>query len=176
MGGNLQTAMCHLSGAATRMHIPLTLLCAALMAAAGSTSRRSRRGSIRNTIYDIKNMVQTTQVHIKLVRRQLSVFPLIEVSTPSIDGLSSISHELGLLDIELQNPFTRLASQVQADVSSLEGRVRALAQILDCPVQSRPSGEAADNQFPESQLYLTLTKVQLYMEMLLLKEDKLKVC
>ncbi|XP_062239300.1 leptin-B-like [Platichthys flesus] len=157
------------------MHIPLTLLCAALMAA-GSTGRSSRRASVRNTIYDIKNMVQTTQVHIKLVRRQLSVFPLIEVSTPSIDGLASISHELGLLDIELQNPFTNLVSQVQTDVSSLEGRVRALAQILDCPVGSRPSGDTADNQFPESQLYLTLTKVQLYMEMLLLKEDKLKVC
>nr|XP_019947753.1 PREDICTED: leptin-B-like [Paralichthys olivaceus] len=154
------------------MRILLTLLCAAVVAAAGSTRRRSKRHSIRNTIYEIKNMVQTTQVHIN----KLSVFPQIEVSTPSIEGLTSISLELGLLEKELQNPFTNIVSQVQTDVSSLEGRVRSLAQIMDCPVQSRPSGEAGDNQFPESQLYLTLIKVQVYMEKLLLKVDKLKVC
>ncbi|XP_069375923.1 leptin b [Paralichthys olivaceus] len=183
MRGNLQTDICHLSvllfcetGAATRMRILLTLLCAAVVAAAGSTRRRSKRHSIRNTIYEIKNMVQTTQVHINKVRGQLSVFPQIEVSTPSIEGLTSISLELGLLEKELQNPFTNIVSQVQTDVSSLEGRVRSLAQIMDCPVQSRPSGEAGDNQFPESQLYLTLIKVQVYMEKLLLKVDKLKVC
>ncbi|GLD71580.1 leptin-B-like protein [Lates japonicus] len=67
-------------------------------------------------------------------------------------------------------------SQIQADVSSLEGRVRSLALTMECPVQAKPSGGTSDNLFPESHLYLTLAKVQHYLEQLLLNKDKLKVC
>lgn len=72
----------------------------------------------------------------------------LEPSTPSIEGLISISHDLGLLDNELQSPLTELLSQIQADVSSLEGRVRSLALAMDCPIQARPRGETSDNVFP----------------------------
>lgn len=98
------------------------------------------------------------------------------MTNPSIAGLTSISHGLGILDNQLQSPFTELFGQIQADVSSLEGRVRSLALTMDCPVQARPSGETSDDLYPDSHLYLTLTKVQRYLEKLLLNRDKLKVC
>lgn len=107
---------------------------------------------------------------------QLPVGPQMEFSTPSILGLTSISHDLGLLDDELQSPFTELLSQIQADVSSLKGRVRSHAMTMDCPVQARPRAETSGNLFPDSHLYLTLTKVQRYLDKLLLNKDKLKVC
>lgn len=88
----------------------------------------------------------------------------------------SISHDLGLLDNELQSPFTELLSQIQADVSSLEGRVRLLALTLDCSLQARPIGETGNNSFPDSHLHLTLTKVQRYLDKFLLNKDKLRVC
>lgn len=100
----------------------------------------------------------------------------IEISTPSIEGLTSISHDLGLLDNELQNPYTELLTQIEVDVSTLEGRVRSLAQTMDCTLQARPVKQTIDNSFPESHLHMTLTKVQRYVETLLLNKDKLKVC
>lgn len=100
----------------------------------------------------------------------------IEISTPSIEGLTSISHDLGLLDNELQNPYTELLTQIEVDVSTLEGRVRSLAQTMDCTLQARPVKQTIDNLFPESHLHMTLTKVQRYVETLLLNKDKLKVC
>ncbi|AWO98111.1 Leptin b [Scophthalmus maximus] len=112
----------------------------------------------------------------RLLVAQLPVAPQIEVSCPSIEGLTSISRDLGLLDNELWSPFTELLSQIQADVSSLEGRVRSLALTMDCPATARPKGETRDTSFPHSHLYLTLTKVQRYLDKLLLHKDKLKVC
>lgn len=103
----------------------------------------------------------------------------MEVTTPSIEGLTSIINYLGLLDSELQSPATELLSQIQADVSSLDGRVRSLAQAMDCPIQARTRGEIlnhSDSLFPESWLYLSLMKVQRYLEKFLLNKGKLKVC
>eukprot|EP00064_Thunnus_orientalis_P015943 superscaffoldBa00003061_g16006 len=158
------------------MRILLALLCVSVAAAPGCTSLPTKGESTRNTIQSIINIAQITLVHIKKLRTKLPVAPQIEVITPSIEGLTSISHDLGLLDNALQNPFTELLSQIQADVSSLEGRVRSLAVTMDCPVAARPRVESSDNSFPDSQLYLTLTKVQLYLEKFLHNKDKLKVC
>lgn len=47
---------------------------------------------------------------------------------------------------------------------------------MDCSIQARTTGEIGDNLFPESRLYLTLAKVQCYLEKFLLNKDKLKVC
>ncbi|XP_035475001.1 leptin a isoform X1 [Scophthalmus maximus] len=157
-----------------RMHIPLALLF--LVAAPGCASVSTKRDSIRNTRHNIINIAQITLVHIKKLRTKLPVAPQIEVSCPSIEGLTSISRDLGLLDNELWSPFTELLSQIQADVSSLEGRVRSLALTMDCPATARPKGETRDTSFPHSHLYLTLTKVQRYLDKLLLHKDKLKVC
>ncbi|XP_044041709.1 leptin-B-like [Siniperca chuatsi] len=158
------------------MHILLALLYVSLVLAPGCSSLPTKGDSIRNTMHSIMNIAQITLVHIKKLRTKLPVAPQIEFSTPSIEGLTSISHDLGLLDNELQSPFTELLSQIQADVSSLEGRVRSLALTMDCPIQARPGKETSDNLFPESHLYLTLTKVQRYLDMFLLNKDKLKVC
>ncbi|XP_029351393.1 leptin b [Echeneis naucrates] len=158
------------------MHILLALFYVSLVAAPSCASPPRKRDSMRNTIHNILNIAQITLVHIKKLRTKLPVSPQIEVTSPSIDGLVSISHELGLLDNELQSPITDLLSQIQADVSSLEGRVRSLARTMDCAIQDRPGGEASDHLFPDSHFYLTLTKVQHYLEMLLLNKDKLKVC
>ncbi|XP_076579041.1 leptin b [Chaetodon auriga] len=158
------------------MQIPLALLYVSFVAAPGCSSLPTRGDSIRNTINSIINIAQITLVHIKKLKTKLLVAPQIEFSTPSIVGLTSISHDLGLLDNELQSPSSELLSQIQADVSSLEGRVRSLALTVDCPIQARPRGETGDNMFPDSHLHLILAKVQGYLDKLLLNKDKLKVC
>ncbi|XP_041820269.1 leptin-B-like [Chelmon rostratus] len=158
------------------MQTSVALLYVALVAAPGCSSLPTKGDSIRNTINSIVNIAQITLVHIKKLRTKLPVAPRIEFCAPSIEGLTSISHDLGLLDNELQNPLTELLSQIQADVSSLEGRVRSLAVTVDCPVRARPAGETGNSLFPDSHLHLTLTKVQRYLDKLLLNKDKLKVC
>ncbi|XP_051248438.1 leptin b [Dicentrarchus labrax] len=156
------------------MHVTLALLYVSLVVMPGCLPTNGE--SIRNTINSIVNIAQITLVHIKKLKTKLPVAPQIEFNTPSIEGLTSITHDLRLLDNGLQSPFTDLLSQIQADVSSLEGRVHSLAQTMDCPIRARPEGETSDNLFPDSHLYLTLMKVQRYLEKLLLNKDKLKVC
>ncbi|XP_062300047.1 leptin-B-like [Scomber scombrus] len=158
------------------MHIFLALLCISVAAAPMCMSVPAKGASVRNTIHSITSIAQITLVHIKKLRTTLPVSPQIEVNTPSIEGLISISHDLGFLDNELQNPFTELLSQIQADVSSLEGRVRSLAETIHCHIAAKPIGESSDHPFPDSYLALTLTKVQNYLEKFLLNKDKLKVC
>ncbi|XP_054480960.1 leptin-B-like [Anoplopoma fimbria] len=158
------------------MHIFLALLYVSLVAAPGSSSLPTNGGSIRNSIHSIINIAQITLVHIKKLQTRMPVSQQIETKTPSIQGLTSISHDLGLLDNDLRSPLTELFIQIQADVSSLEGRVRSLALTMDCPIAARPGREPSDNLFPDSQHHLTLTKAQHYLEEFLLHKDKLKVC
>ncbi|XP_030576328.1 leptin b [Archocentrus centrarchus] len=155
------------------MHNLLALLCVSLMAAQQGTSFQTKEDSIRNTIHNIMNIAQITLVHIKKLKLPASQ---IEVPIPSIEGLTSISHDLGLLDNELQYPFTELLIQIQADVSSLEGRVRSLALSMGCSLQAKPAVKTSDSLFPDSHLYMTVIKVQHYLENLLLNKGKLKVC
>ncbi|XP_069571904.1 leptin-B-like [Brachyistius frenatus] len=157
------------------MHVLLALLYVSLIAAPECTSLPTKGDSIRSTTHNILNIAKITLIHIEKLRTTLPA-QQIEVTTPSIEGLTGISRDLGLLTNELQSPFTELLSQIQADVSSLEGRMRFLALTMDCLVQARPRAETGDNVFPHSGLYLTLTKVQRYLENLLLNNDKLKVC
>ncbi|KAM4615658.1 leptin b [Polymixia lowei] len=120
-------------------------------------------------------MAQTTLVHIKNLRSKLPETPQIEVSSPSIEGLT-ISFDLGLLENKLPSPSLELLSQIQADVSSLAGQVCSLAETMACPVQARMMGEANNYVYPESQLYLSLMKVQCYLEKFIVNKDKLKIC
>ncbi|KAF3705158.1 Leptin-B [Channa argus] len=131
---------------------------------------------IKKTLQTALNIAQTTLVHIKKLRTKLPAYPEIEVTTPSFEGITSITHDLGLLENELQSPSNELLSQIQTDVSSLEGTVRSLAQTMDCSIKPRTTVGTSDNLFPYSLLYLTLTKVQHYLEQILLNKDKLKVC
>uniref|UniRef100_UPI0037E99E40 leptin-B-like n=1 Tax=Semicossyphus pulcher TaxID=241346 RepID=UPI0037E99E40 len=158
------------------MHILQALLCVSLVAAPGWSSPPTKGELIKRTVKTIINIAEITLEHIKKVRTKLPVAPQIEVSTPSIDGLTSITHDLALLDNELQSPFTELLSQIQADVSSLEGRVRSFAETMDCPIQAKPQGQTRDNSFPDSHHHETLMKVKLYLDNLILHKDKLKVC
>ncbi|KAM3588027.1 uncharacterized protein V6R79_019377 [Siganus canaliculatus] len=110
---------------------------------------------------------------------QLPVPSLTELSirTPFIEGLASISQNLGLLENELQSPFSDILIQIQADVSSLEGRVRSYAQVMNCSIPARPARESGNSKsFPDSHLYLTVMKVQHYLDKILLNRNKLKVC
>ncbi|XP_020508153.1 leptin b [Labrus bergylta] len=158
------------------MHIVWALLLLTLESAPGCSCLPTNGNSIQNTVDSLIYIAQTTLVHIKELRTNLPVATHIEVRTPSIDGLTSISRDLGLLTIELQNLFTELLSQIQADVSSLEGLVRYFAQTMGCPIQARPRGTATVHLFPDSQISMTLMKVQCYLDTLLLHKDKLKVC
>ncbi|KAL3048161.1 hypothetical protein OYC64_006853 [Pagothenia borchgrevinki] len=157
------------------MHIFLALLYVSLVAP-GCSRFLTKRDSTRNSIQSIITIAKITLVHIKMVRTKFPLDPQIETSTPSIEGLTSICHDLGHLENELQNPFTDVVGQIVADVSSLEGRVRSFALTMDCPIQARPRGETSNTNFPDSRLQLTLTKVQRYLDEFLLQEDKLKVC
>ncbi|XP_073337206.1 leptin b [Pagrus major] len=156
------------------MHILPVLLLASLVVAPGCLSLPKKGDSTRNTIKSIINIAQTTLVHIRILRAEFPVTLQIESSAPSINGLTNISYDLGLLDNELQSPDS--LSQIQADVSSLEGLVRSLALTMNCPVKAKPRGQTGDNSFPDTHLYLTLTKVQSYLDKFLLNKDKLKVC
>ncbi|KAL3977263.1 arginyl-tRNAhypothetical protein-protein transferase [Sarotherodon galilaeus] len=138
-----------------KMRNILALLCVFLMAAHQSTIRLTEGESIKNTIHNILPATPT------------------EVPTPSIDGLSSISHDLGVLDNELQHPFL---IQIRADVSSLEGRVRSFALSMECPLKPKPAVQTDESVFPDSRLYMTVAKVQHYLEKLLLNKGKLKLC
>ncbi|XP_029901920.1 leptin b [Myripristis murdjan] len=159
------------------MQIPLALICfSVVMLVPGCTGLPPKGESMRNAVHCIVNMAQTTLVHIKKLRTKLPVAPPVEVSSPSIEGLTSISRDLGLLDNELQSPALELVSQIQADVSSLEGRVRSLALTMDCTVPARVKSEISEDVFPDSYMYVSLMKVQHYLEKLLLNKDKLKVC
>ncbi|MED6263069.1 hypothetical protein CHARACLAT_000517 [Characodon lateralis] len=144
------------------------------MAAPECTSLPTKSDSIRNNIHNILNIAQITLVHIKKLKNKAP--PEIEVSTPPINGLTDISLYLEHLDNELQSPSTDLLIQIQADVSSLDRRVRSLALMMDCPIQDKPSVEPREPLFPDSEHYVTLAKVQHYLETLPPNKDKLKVC
>ncbi|XP_007564069.2 leptin-B-like [Poecilia formosa] len=157
-----------------KMCVPLALLFVSLMAAPECSSLPTKTDSIRSNIHNIVNIAQITLVHINKLNNKT---PLqVEVSTPPMNGLTDISLYLGHLDDELQSPFTNRLSQIQADVSSLDSRVRSLALMLDCPIQDKPSVEPRELLFPDSQHYVTLAKVQHYLENLPPNKEKLKVC
>nr|XP_020455188.1 leptin-B-like [Monopterus albus] len=161
------------------MRILLVLFSVSLVISPGHSHLSAKGDSITNAIHNIINIARITLVHIQKLWTKMPVAPQIYITTPSIEGLTNISHDLGLLDNELLSPVTELLSQIQADVSSLEGRVRSLALTMDCPIQprsSRSSAKTSDDLFPDSHLYLTLTKVQHYLETLILNKDKLSVC
>ncbi|XP_015256146.1 PREDICTED: leptin-B-like [Cyprinodon variegatus] len=157
-----------------KMCIALALLVLSLIAAPECTALPIQSNSIRNNIHIIQNIIQITLVHIKKLENEVT--SRIEVSTPAINGLTGISLYLEYLDNELQSPFTDLLKQIQADVSGLDKRVRSLALIIDCPIQEKTSREPPVYLFPDSQHYVTLAKVQNYLENLLLNKDKLEVC
>ncbi|XP_008277081.1 leptin b [Stegastes partitus] len=159
----------------TRMYILLALLCVALMAPPECASLPTRENITRH-LNNIISIAQTTLIHIKTLRTKLPVAPQIEVTTPPIVGLTDITRDLGLLDNDLQSSGSELLSQIQTDVSSLEGKVRFLALTMNCPVPARPGVQTGHSSFPDSHLYLILTKVQRYLESLSLNKDKLKVC
>ncbi|KAK2859017.1 hypothetical protein Q5P01_003637 [Channa striata] len=158
------------------MDILLALFCVCLLAVPESSSLSVKEDYIKKTRHTALNIAQTTMVHIKKLKTKLPASPNIDVTTPTIEGLSSIIDNLGLLENELRSPSNELLSQIQTDVSSLEGTVRSLAQTMDCSIKARTTVGPWDNLFPDSRLYLTLIKVQHYLEQMLLNKDKLKVC
>ncbi|XP_041637219.1 leptin-B-like [Cheilinus undulatus] len=157
------------------MDILRALFFVALVAAPGCSSlptTESPRSVTNSLIY----ITQTALMHIKKLITNLPVPSLVEFSTPSITGLTSISHDLGLFINELQSPHADLILQIHTDVSSLEGLVRYYAQTMNCTIQDRPQAHAADHPFPDSHISRTLVKLKLYLENLLLHKDKFKVC
>ncbi|XP_034528932.1 leptin-B-like [Notolabrus celidotus] len=157
------------------MHFLGACLFFLLAGAPGCSSLSTKAESIKNTVNRLHIIAQITLLHVKKLRTELPPAPQIKLSTPSIQGLTSISHDLGLLTDELQSIFTE-PSQIQTDVSSLEGLVGHLARTMDCPIQAKPQGPTGDALFPHTQVYVTLTKVQLYLDSFLLHKDKLMVC
>ncbi|CAL8242493.1 unnamed protein product [Merluccius merluccius] len=131
-----------------------------------------------DTIHTIVSIAQTTLVHIHKLQTQLPANPLITVASPPIKGLSSISRDLSLLDNQLQDPTLGTLGQIHADVSSLSGWVRFLAESMDClPAARAETGQGpASDGFSESYVYLCLMKVKVYLDKLLLNEDKLSTC
>lgn len=102
--------------------------------------------------------------------------PLTNDTIDPIVGLTHIIHELGCLDNELQTDFTEHFIQIQFDVSSLEGRVRSLASTIGCTRTPKPVRGHTTDKFQDSYLYLTLSKVQRYLENLIRNSSKLEVC
>ncbi|XP_028306195.1 leptin b [Gouania willdenowi] len=158
-----------------KMRLFVVLLYALLFAAPDCTGLTTTAGYMRNFIHRITSIVMTTQVHIHKLSKEV-VDPETNLSPPSIQGLTSIGRDLGLLDNELRSPFTELLSQIQADVSSLEGAVHFLASTMGCNIQDKPPLQTREHPFPDGHHHQMLREVQHYMDHLLLNKDKLKVC
>ncbi|XP_024138642.1 leptin-B [Oryzias melastigma] len=154
----------------------LMLVYASFLALPACTSPATKGNVIQIQVHNIVNLAQTTITHIRKLRTQLLMAPPIEITTPPIKGLASVSHYLKHLDNELQSPVTDLLSQIQADVSSLDGKVQSLGSLMNCPSQPRPTAEVTRFLFPDSHYYRTIAKVEHYLENLHLNREKLKVC
>ncbi|XP_076015093.1 leptin b [Genypterus blacodes] len=157
-------------------HTPALFL---LLASAGilAPGCAMKENSTRKAIQSIINIARIALVHIRTLKANLLSPAHTDVSSPCVEGVGSLSRDLGLLGNELLLlPFSDLLAQIQADVSSLEGRVRALALPMGCSLPVRPRVEAPDHTFPHSHLHLTLAKVQNYLEKIPPNKDKLKVC
>ncbi|XP_074553832.1 leptin-B-like [Halichoeres trimaculatus] len=157
-----------------RMHLLWAFLFVSLAVAPGCSNLSTKEESIRNANEKLIHIAKITLMHIKMLQTELPGPPQIKLSTPSIQGLTSISHDLGLLANEVQS--TGLLNQIHADVSSLEGLVRYVAGLMECPLQDRPQGPTGEVLFPHTQAHATLMKVQLYLDNFILHKDKLKVC
>ncbi|XP_055367900.1 leptin-B-like [Betta splendens] len=151
----------------------MRLLLALLYVCSGLPTKGDSMGQNMGNIVSI---AQTTLVHIKELRTQLPAAPHVDAATPPLEGLAGIIQHLGALDDELQSAPTGLLGQIQADVSSLHGRLRSLAQSRGCAVWDGAAGAPGDGRFPESRLYLTLAKVQRYLDEVLHNMNKVKVC
>lgn len=98
-----------------------------------------------------------------------------DVGSPSIGGLRNISQHLSELVGQLQDSRLRGLGQIHADVSSLWGSVRHLAETMSCllpPAETGATRQGSHN-FPESHYYVSLRNVQVYLVNLLLHLDKL---
>ncbi|XP_068163435.1 leptin-B-like [Antennarius striatus] len=154
-----------------RMYILLALVSVSLLVAPTTAD------SSRSTIISIINIAKITLFHITKLRTKLPTNPQVELSTPSIEGVTGICYDLGLLDNELQNSdVTEHLSQIRADISSLEGWMGSLARKMGCSIRPKPAREPVGNSFPDSQLYLVVEKVRQYLDTLLVNRDKLTVC
>jgi len=102
----------------------------------------------------------------------------MDVGSPSIGGLHSISQHLSELVGQLQDSRLDPLGQIHADVSSLGGSVRYLAETMNCRLAPAETGATrpASNKFPESHYYVSLRKVQVYLDNLLLHRDMLTAC
>ncbi|XP_028255808.1 leptin b [Parambassis ranga] len=158
------------------MHICLALFYICFVATPECSSLPTNKDMIRNTVNDIIHTAKTTLAHIKRLTTLLQMPPLINDTIDPIEGLTTIIHELGCLDNELQTDFTEHFTQIQVDVSSLEGRVRSLASTIGCTSPARPVRGHTTDRFQDSYLYLTLSKVQRYLENLIRNSSKLEVC
>uniref|UniRef100_A0A8C7ZDG6 Leptin n=1 Tax=Oryzias sinensis TaxID=183150 RepID=A0A8C7ZDG6_9TELE len=159
-----------------RMYMPLALVYASFLTLPACTTPATKRNVIQIQVHNIVNLAQTTVAHIRKLRMQLLMAPPIEITTPPIKGLANFSHYLKHLDNELRSPDTDLLSQIQADVSSLDGKVQSLGLMMNCPFQPRPTAEVSRFLFPEIHHYRTIAKVENYLENLHLNREKLKVC
>ena len=99
--------------------------------------------------------------------------PPIPVDPPTIGDLNSISKYLSLLEAELKGLGL---AQIEADVSSLKGFVRHLAETLHCLLDADQPVWVGEERFPVTRWYECLRKVQVYLEELLRHTGQLGVC
>ncbi|KAG7256028.1 hypothetical protein CRUP_024645 [Coryphaenoides rupestris] len=106
-----------------------------------------------NTIHNIVNIARTTLLPAALQ---------IDVGSPSIGGLRTSPAPLGAGAASSRTPGLGALGQIHADVSSLGGSA------------GQPPGDRAGVQrLPESHYYVSLRKVQVYLDNLLLHRDNL---
>ncbi|XP_059894573.1 leptin-B-like [Gadus macrocephalus] len=102
--------------------------------------------------------------------------PPIPVDPPTIGDLNSISQYLSLLEAELKGLGLEPLAQIEADVSSLNGFVRHLAETLHCLLDADQPVWVREERFPVTRWYECLRKVQVYLEELLRHTDQLGAC
>ncbi|XP_056435007.1 leptin-B-like [Gadus chalcogrammus] len=137
------------------------------------TALPTQAESTRNTINYI---TRTTLVHISRIDPMGMASPPIPVEPPTIGDLNSISQYLSLLEAELKGLRLESLAQIEADVSSLNGFVRHLAETLHCLLDADQPVWVGEERFPVTRWHECLRKVQVYLEELLRHTDQLGAC
>lgn len=94
-------------------------------------------------------------------------------STPSVEGLTSTCHYLGLLEekLHVEDRF----NQIKMEIQDIQGRVCNYASTMNCPIQPRPSATMATVTYRITAAFRTLDKVESYLKKIL-SSDRLTVC
>uniref|UniRef100_A0A8C9R0B5 Leptin n=1 Tax=Scleropages formosus TaxID=113540 RepID=A0A8C9R0B5_SCLFO len=136
----------------------------------------------------VKLLAQTTIVRIQRLSDEFQISPNMVFSglelplDKPIKGLSSILENLDTFQVILVHLQMSSTSQIHADIASLQGVVRSLALLLDCP-SHKAGGDGHLETFLRSSTAfhvtigsITLNRLEMFLSNLTMDLDLLEKC